>query len=253
MDRQSSKYINMRRLHGSIKKSLVEKCVPRTKKCVRLFDVSVGRFGDLHNYYNSGIRYIVGIDPDQDSIAEAKSRYTNSKYNLTAVLDVQKISDKVITLPPGEKFDIVTCNFTMHYLFESEEMLTNALTHISKHLKPNGYFICTTIVGDNLGILMSNKHIHFEQKFDDKGPWGQRYTFNLLDNASSGNYFNNCIQGNVEYKVSLGTLIEYAKRVGLKLSLNQPFSEFPWDRKAFSPTEKLVSGLYQSLVFIKTQ
>ena len=42
------------------------------------------------------------------------------------------------------RFDIVSCQFSIHYLFECEKKIRNFLTNASKQLRVGGYFIGTT-------------------------------------------------------------------------------------------------------------
>lgn len=40
-------------------------------------------------------------------------------------------------------FDFVSCQFALHYSFETEARARGLLLNISERLKPHGYFICT--------------------------------------------------------------------------------------------------------------
>lgn len=253
--RNESRYINMRKFHGQVKKKLVSGCVPRTKKTIKLLDVSIGRFGDIHNYHSSGIKYVVGIDPDEDSIKEAISRYNNmkNKYKMYANLSVQRISDESISTPDSQ-YDIITCNFTLHYLFETEAHLINSLYNISSRLKPNGYFVGTTLDGDVLDNLTGVEYVLFQKggNYESESPFGRDYVFNLQDIDYSGNYFTKHINNDVEYRVSIPIFVEYAKRFGLKLVKCESLDSLEWDRTKFSNSEKIVSSSYKTFVFIKT-
>lgn len=44
-------------------------------------------------------------------------------------------------------FDIVSCQFAIHYFFENKEKLENFITNILQTTKKNGYFICTSYDG----------------------------------------------------------------------------------------------------------
>ena len=260
MDRQNSKFINMRKLHGRIKRSLIQNSVIQTtlrrrikSKDISIFDVSVGRFGDMHNYYLSGVRNVIGIDPDSDSIDEANKRYQLSKKNypdLNASLFKETITQETITLPTTESFDIAVCNFTLHYFFESEQMLRNALCNISKRLKKGGYFIGTTIVMKE--TQFDNNDILFKkgETFHSDSQFGKSYEFKLLDNQNSGNYFNTD-KLNIEYLVDIDTFVNVAKEYNLKLISIRPFDKIQGNRKYFSKTEKQVSNLYKTFVFVK--
>lgn len=45
--------------------------------------------------------------------------------------------------PPEMYFDMVSCQFSMHYMFSSEEKVRNLLSNISHRLLKGGYFIAT--------------------------------------------------------------------------------------------------------------
>lgn len=42
-------------------------------------------------------------------------------------------------------FDVASCQFAMHYMFQSVHKARNFLREVSNHLRPGGYFIATTI------------------------------------------------------------------------------------------------------------
>lgn len=47
-------------------------------------------------------------------------------------------------------FDIVSTQFAIHYMFESEIKLRSFLRNVSDRLEPGGFFIGTTIDSDEL-------------------------------------------------------------------------------------------------------
>ena len=164
-ERQQSKYINLRNFHNYIKCTLISNCstyIQKTNKGkpVTLFDISVGRMGDYHSWNKSKITYVFGVDPDEESIREANVRLFNikqKKYNKTNVdLDIGKITDDYfeVTFPKFKQFNIVSCQFTIHYFFEKQEMFDNALRRIVESLKPGGYFIGTTIDGNKMNDVL---------------------------------------------------------------------------------------------------
>ena len=50
-------------------------------------------------------------------------------------------------------FDIVSCQFAMHYMFENETKLRTFLKNVSCKLEPGGFFIGTTIDADRVVAL----------------------------------------------------------------------------------------------------
>ena len=46
-------------------------------------------------------------------------------------------------LPKELEFDLVSCQFALHYSFETENKAENLLFNVSNKLRPGGYFIGT--------------------------------------------------------------------------------------------------------------
>lgn len=67
-------------------------------------------------------------------------------------------------------FDMVSCQMSMHYLFESEKTLRQFLTNVTERLEPGGIFIGTTLDSQTL-----------VKKLRTVGMENDEYTF--------GNYF----------------------------------------------------------------
>lgn len=234
-----SNFYNMRKLHLFIKGTLIRKYSNPGDK---VFDVSVGRYGDMHNYYKAGIRHITGIDPDKNSIEEARKR--SLVYpDLKSLLSVDTISNSSISVPL-EQYDTIVCNFTMHYLFANKNMLHNSIKNISERLKVGGYFIGTTLNGKLLDNTLN------DCEFVKYIPNEDSYQFYLLDGPESGNYFNG-VDNNIEYRVCLNTLREVCEEYNLKLINYIPFGKYKWNRSNFNASERKVSSLYCSFVFCK--
>ena len=208
--RGKSNYINMRKFHNRVKQDVIQRSVLEFKRrnrlnTVRVLDVSVGRFGDLHNYIRTGVDYVLGLDPDVESINEAENRLI--KTDLDAELKVARITDRLIPELDGEKFDVACCHFSLHYFFESEEMLRNALENISNSLVKGGYFIGTTIVGEKVDRFIGNsEHYNIKKLYDEYNVgFGLGYKFKLIDNPDGGIYFN-IHDEDTEYLVNMDLL-----------------------------------------------
>ena len=48
------------------------------------------------------------------------------------------------------QLDLVSCQFSFHYSFESYQQAQKMLQNISENLRPGGYFIATTLNADEL-------------------------------------------------------------------------------------------------------
>jgi SAM-dependent methyltransferase len=56
----------------------------------------------------------------------------------------------------NDTFDVVSCQFSIHYFFESEAKLDNLIWNINKHLKQGGVFIGTCLDGMNVKKLLKD-------------------------------------------------------------------------------------------------
>jgi len=253
--RNESDYIRLRKFHNNVKRQLIKSV---SKKGDTLFDISVGRMGDYFSWNNNDIKFVYGIDPDVLSIEEAKNRLEGikkDKRNKTEVkLEVARITDKKSKINLDRKFDLISCQFSIHYFFQNQEMFDTALERISKSLKKGGYFIGTTIDGIKLDYLLKNGEIDHKfynikkhyKIFDT--PFGNKYTFLLKDKAISGNYL---ATASTEYIVSKKVLQEACAHFGMRLIEYQDFEEKYNNRFNLKNYEKFISFLNFSFIFQK--
>jgi len=116
----------------------------------------------------------------------------------------------------------VSCQFALHYSFETEESARQFLRNVSYRLKPNGFFIATLPSAARIverirkqskdGLRFGNQYYTIEFPKRDKFPqFGAKYTFTLED----------AIDGVPEYLVHHDTLVMIAKEYGLEFKKNK--------------------------------
>ena len=253
MNRNQSRFIGMRKKHNKIKEQLICNSVDKYRSrqicpsevTIELLDVSVGRFGDLHKYIKARVDYVIGIDPDKKSIIEAEKRLMTTDLNAELFVDTITNKDIMVNI----SFDIIVCNFTLHYFFESEEKLDNAMINISNRLKKGGYFIGTSLDGRFIEEHKDNSEYYkIDKEYTSKeDKFGKGYRFSLNDNPDSGIYFNENKQ--IEYVVDVETFIQKANKVGLRLIYIKPFENYKMIN--LKDWEKYISNMYFSFVFYK--
>lgn len=128
-------------------------------------------------------------------------------------------------------FDVVSCQFAIHYFFKNEDSLMGFLSNVSTNLVREGVFIATFMDGDSVQDLLnqSDNGIAEGRKLDDKVvAWAiiKRYTdarakFGKMVDV----YLENTNRLISEYIVNLDTLIDYAKQFGLQLADTGLFSQ----------------------------
>jgi len=259
-DTKEGLFSRLRAFHNSIKEELIEEVASRCDKPISLLDISVGKGGDLFKWNKvnkSGypdIDTVYGIDPDENSIKEANKRLAEAiklgkiKSSRNYKFEQLAIGDST-TIIQG-KYDIVSCQFTLHYFFKNFDILRRVLEKISNSLKPGGYFIGTTMVKENVKkLIMENKfpnEIELEQ-IDDKS---YRMKFNDPDVYSSKL---------PEYYVNFDEFTKECERYGLKKIVVKKFSEIYKNYKktlknksnVLRPYEQAVSELNVSFIFMK--
>ena len=107
-------------------------------------------------------------DPSDERSLDEKNFQTISKYIMGVANDIDEIirpikeeldffKDRV-----NEKFDVVNCQFALHYFFKDESTLTTFCENVDKLLKDGGHFIGTCFDG----VKVNNE---FESREKNKG------------------------------------------------------------------------------------
>jgi SAM-dependent methyltransferase len=132
---------DMRRVHNAAKMEFLRRFVAKGSK---VLDVGCGRGGDIHKWSKLQCT-VTAIDPDSDSINECISRIEKSGYkNINAYnWSIDDIIDN--------DYDVVCYNFSLQYIFISEEVFKKTLKKIESCLKYGGILI--GVVPDATKIL----------------------------------------------------------------------------------------------------
>jgi hypothetical protein len=198
---------NMREFHNWIKSNLIYTYAsPQGKKRLKILDYGVGRGGDFMKFFHSRVKMLVGIDIDENGINSttdgAISRYNNVRSKFPefppmyfAVADGASLLDyesqKPIVGSLGEqnkriierffgtnetskfetKFDVVNCQFVLHYFMKSELAFDNFCNNLNRYLDNNGYLLVTTFDAQAVHDLLSKKHEHMKE-----GTYRSEYT-----------------------------------------------------------------------------
>jgi mRNA (guanine-N7-)-methyltransferase len=279
--RTASAIIGLRKFNNWVKATLAE-LYCGSDGGATVLELCGGKGGDLGKWEKRGARHVVLVDVALESVRQATERYAGlldaarhrasqaqARRMFTATFvcaDCFRV-DLARHLPAGLCFDVVSCQFALHYSFESEAAARGLLANAAARLRPGGWLVGTVPNADALyGLLRSAPGLEFGNsvyrvRFDQKAEcprFGWRYTFFLRD----------AVAGVPEFMVHFPTLVRLAADYGLLPELDSPFPKFRDEltrqhprfaeslaratRGApMSPDEEAVAALYRVFVFRK--
>jgi SAM-dependent methyltransferase len=174
--------VQMRSFHNWIKTNMLQ--LYTDKKSV--LDIGCGRGGDIHKMIHAGINFYVGIDIDYAGLYQTEdsafNRYKSLKdknKNIPDMIFIQadarqkfdlESQNKTITnmtgnnkiliekyLNPAMKYDVINCQFAIHYFMSDDTIWNNFCENINNHLSDDGYLLITTFDGDIIKNKLTGK------------------------------------------------------------------------------------------------
>lgn len=170
-----------------VKMNLIKEVAPEADG--KLLDLACGKAGDLSKWTNAGYVEVISIDIDRKCLEYALQYYDsyNNKEkpevefiwgdtsklifpNYAAAMNEEAKKKLKDSIPSKYKFDVVSCQFCLHYYFESELKLRSLLQNINDNLAIGGYFIGTCFDGERIMEILKGKN-NIEGKLNDKTIW----------------------------------------------------------------------------------
>jgi len=228
--RRKSRIICLRNMNNWVKSMLIQEF---TKPGDSVLDICGGKLGDLQKWEKVGIKKLIVSDISLESLRHGVERINPKLPGLafnTTFICCDCFSPKLLEVfPKKTKVDIVSCQFSLHYSFRSEDSARGLLHNVSKVLKQNGHFIGTLpnacYIVKRCKELKSNRFGNsvFKIEFIDKEPvfsaFGSTYKFYLEDAINLE-----------EYLVHMDILISLAKEYGLELVKESRFHDFIYNK-----------------------
>lgn len=226
--REQSRVKALRKFNNWVKSTLIREHMPPGAD---VLDVCSGKGGDLGKFVRGRARSYTSADHADQSVLDAVRRYNEGRMNFPATFIVadchrSRVSD---ALPLGRTFDLVSCQFSLHYSFETEARARGLLMNVTDRMKAGSHFVGTMPDADALilhhcrrgGFRNSICKLTFDRApgdrvFSSASPFGERYTFDLADSI------DNC----AEFLVPPLVLRSLAAEYGLELVRMENFHEF---------------------------
>ena len=163
-----------------------------------IFDIGCGRGGDIQKFYHARVGDYVGIDNDYEGLFAATdsavSRYNflKSKFpdygKMTYIqadgslqMDSEIQSKKLPNMSQDNKnnidkhfnkkikYDMITSNFAIHYVFDTQESTQNLINNINDYLRIGGYIILTLFDADEVLKLLNGTDVFTSYFTGDNG------------------------------------------------------------------------------------
>ena len=156
-ERETTETYNHRVFNNWVKSVLIDKYTNLVKDTyekdwdeklkLSVLDIACGKGGDLRKWDLAGTRNYFGVDIAYKAIQDAQSRKMQSFRRFCTTFIQQDAGcpteEFFADIQENMYFDVVSIQFAMHYMFESEEKVRNFLQNVASRLNNGGYFICS--------------------------------------------------------------------------------------------------------------
>ena len=263
INKKNSLIRNMIKFNNMIKKSLYNDYL---KKDMKLLELSGGRGGDMYGILEKNPSYVFFTDYAKDALIEAERRYddfTNKNSKLKTNIEFEEydlrknVSNNIIKTTSKTKFDLISCQFAIHYFFETEKTWNNLFKIVDNSINKNGIFVFTCFDGNRIQEKLKKikKHYKLELKIKDKVVLSFTKLYDGRKKSVFGKTlgcFVETIGEHPEYLVNIEYLIEFFENNNYELVENVPFdSLFDKYNIKLLDVEKEFTGLYNKIVFKK--
>lgn len=285
----STKHLKkMRNFHNwIIKKKLISSVSQENN---HLLDLAVGRGGDLSKWVDNKLDLVIGIDigreglenPEDGACKRYQKLLMQNKKNLpetyficgdcskniengdAGIDDLNSNHLKILWGSDNSfeehklfgiaknKFDVISCQFAIHYFLENKKKFHQFVKNVSDNLKIGGYFICTTLDGNKIySLLKGIEKGESIQGLNSEGEemWSikKEYDNDIWETAEVNNKFGIPIKPDLktinpvtEYLVDSGTIYETMNEFGLELSKPNKTNEIKNSDASFNKLTKFI-------------
>ena len=152
-------------------------------------------------------------------------------------------------------FDVINCQFAMHYFMKNKVTFNNFINNVDRYLKKNGFLIATAFDGLSIfNLLKKNNYIEYTNKNKTLFKIEKLYKNGKLNGYGKEiDVYIESIGTNLEYLLNFDFLTDELEKRGFTLIESNTFDKFykPTNQINMSEVEKQFSFLYRYFVFQK--
>ncbi|XP_049868222.1 mRNA cap guanine-N7 methyltransferase [Pectinophora gossypiella] len=243
-ERFNSPIFYLRNFNNWVKSVLIQEYTDKVRekdygRPIRVLDICCGKGGDLSKWQKARVEKVIFADIAEVSVQQCQNRYDDLRKRCGRLFSAEFIAADCTKEPlrdkytdPSINFDVVSCQFGLHYSFESLKQARRMLTNISECIRPDGYFFGT--------IPNAYEIVARARKSDDGLSFGNRiYNIKLLFDPKDtyplfGGKYDFHLEGVVdcpEFLVNFELFEKLAAEYGLELVYKAGFAEFFKDHK----------------------
>jgi len=218
--RRGGRAYPLKQFHNHVKRLLLRRFARGA-----LLDLCCGRGGDLQKWWDAGVRYVLGIDLAELEVEEARRRYAREREKRSRRGQPVMEAEFFPYAHLGERemewdraFDVVSCQFAIHYFFVQERAVRTFLRNASAALRPGGIFLATFPDGKRVLAALQGRPSYQSQMLSVRQRWegppqcfASPYQVSIADTVTEGEG-----GGSYEYLVFFNVLQALAKEFGLE-------------------------------------
>lgn len=217
----------IRKYHNLVKRHLIQSV---TKAGSNALDVGCGCGGDLQKWQACQAKVDM-CDPSSESLAEANKRAAKLG------MKVQFFEGDIFACP-RKVYDVVCYNFSLHYIFQSQELFFTSIRAIRSRMKKGSVLV--GCIPDSDSILMSTPFSDEFKNFMKRGSntgygnFGEKVFVQLADTPF---YKEGPKSEPIAYK---DLLVTHLADLGLRLDMWEPLQKYE------------ISKMYSMFIFVCT-
>jgi mRNA (guanine-N7-)-methyltransferase len=221
--RKNDFMLPVRNFHNFVKARLIASVC--TDDTFRFLDFCCGNGGDIGKLKFHGIKEYFGLDIANEAVNRAVQRLQEQSHVTGDAICLNAFSLTCGNmLDRMRAFDIVSCQFALHYAFCDERTARTCIQNVSMALLKGGHFLGT--IPDSEYLLNARKQLgkrfgdrYHQVKFANKeynDPFGDAYEFT----------FTGAVEALTEYVINKQTLIDLCKECDMELVEWRNFSTY---------------------------